>query len=84
MEDKSINLNDLSKQQLVNLVLNLSANNSKSSITFFDIKISSNEPLLSCEETLNRIIEKHKGFLEYKKNQTNLLTGYRMETFDDE
>lgn len=69
MENNSIDLKTLSKNQLINLIISLGNNNNKSEITFFDIRISSNEPLLNCEQTLNRIIDKNKSFLESKQNK---------------
>lgn len=73
-ENKTISLDSLTREQLVNLIINMQNTNRQSEIRIADIKISSVEGLEVCFETLNNLITKHKDFLISKKeSRKNIL-----------
>lgn len=83
MENK-VNLDKLTKSQLIGIILNQSQINTRTELRVSDIVISANESLQTCEETLNRILERNKTFFENKKLQRqNFLVEKLYGGFDD-
>lgn len=63
MIERKINLAELSREELINLILSLQTQTSYSEIKLSNIYIKSNADLRTCERTLNRIIKVNKDFL---------------------
>lgn len=70
---QTIDLNNLSKQELIDIIV--SQHNTKplhNKIEVTDFSVETTEPLSVCEETINRLIQKHKGFAELRKAKAQL------------
>lgn len=79
-KDNIINLEKLSREQLIDLVIRQSLS-SRNEVVVDDIKIASSEPLNIIEEMVNRLIEKNQNFLIRRETQkrNNILLTPRFE-----
>lgn len=73
---KQINLQTLTKKELIDIISNLSQHNTKesiNSISIVDFNVTSNTaPLQDCERTINRLIDRHKDFATFRKRKAML------------
>lgn len=70
---QTIDLNELSKRELIDIIVSQHlAKQSYNKIEVTDFSVESTEPLSICEQTINRLIEKHKTFAEFRRTRVQL------------
>lgn len=75
LEERKVNLMELSKESLISIILNLQSQ-TFSELKFFNITLKTNSSLKDCEETLNSIIANHKDLI---LNESRKLKNFLVE-----
>jgi len=68
-----VNLDELSKNDLIEIILGEQNTKAHNRISVADFEVESTvEPLRRCEETINKLIDKHKEFVTLRRAKTQI------------
>lgn len=68
-QEQLIDLDSLTKKELINIIMASQQKENSNRISISDFIIETNESLYIAEQTINRLISKHKSFVELRKKK---------------
>lgn len=74
-KEKGINLNSMTKKELIAFIISQDNQDTRpihNRIELGDISVDTTESLSTCEQTINRMIDKHKRFVAERKAERML------------